>query len=113
MRFPWAPVEQAFPEHFEPKGDEFNQNKSMEDRLYERSRDSFAACVGVELRTVSKWQSRGYVNVWWADRIAVNNGLHPSSIWPEEWLDHMNEVLKTEEKEREQTRLRTIKYRKP
>ena len=43
-----------------------------------------AAVLGVDRRTVQSWADRGLVAAS-ADRAASQLGVHPASIWPDEW----------------------------
>ena len=42
-----------------------------------------AAAVGVEIRTMWRWRSAGYLTELQADRAAIALGVHPTAIWPD------------------------------
>lgn len=108
-KFPFANVELMFPDHFDTRDD--NHVRSQESMDYDRSPASFAACIGVTPAGLLRMRQRGWVSASWADKIAVANGMHPSSIWPAEWREHLDNVLEAEELERENTRRRTAEWR--
>ena len=46
---------------------------------------ALARRLGVDRRTVHRWQRAGLVPATTADRAAVRLGHHPAEIWPTEW----------------------------
>jgi len=44
-----------------------------------------AKIVGVNERTITRWNGRGQINADYADLVAVRLGTHPGLLWPEFW----------------------------
>ncbi len=107
--FPFEAVERAFPLHFLPRDGDFNHKLDS----YTPTLESFAECCGVSIQAVYKWRREGYINGWTADRIAVANNMHPSTLWPSEWAAFLEADVKEPDAElvREQTRIRTANWR--
>lgn len=47
---------------------------------------AFASIIGVSPGAVKRWRESGRVPWTSADVAAVALGMHPMSIWPEEWM---------------------------
>ena len=115
IQFPFINIERVFPEHFDTLPGQTVRDRGVEQSSYDRSPASFAECVSLvhplTLRGLLKMRDRGWVTPTWADRIAVANRLHPTAIWPEEWLHYLELSLAEHEAEVEATRQRTIAWR--
>jgi len=92
IQFPFANVIRIFPEHFKEMNTGERSYMTEDELNYQRTPESFAACVGVGPRACERWRQKGYVNAKMADQIAITNGLHPSTIWPNEWQEYLDRV---------------------
>lgn len=56
-------------------------NPKVKNRENDSTRATVAQLVGIHRDTLRKWERRGGLTPWAADRAACALGLHPASIW--------------------------------
>lgn len=49
-----------------------------------------ARLVGSPPSCIRRWRSNGKVSAHVGDRLATRIGLHPMSVWPQEWDAYLN-----------------------
>ena len=74
--------------------------------------EAFARVLGVPRRSVERWIDRQGVPFDRADGLAVSLGLHPMSIWGDEWYRAEVEDLGKKERQRVQRNARNQVYRR-
>ena len=85
-RVPFAPLEVYLAEVYRRRPYEFTRRGAldvMDDMAL--TVGFIAELAGVSRRAVHRWKIAG-VPVWYADRIAVRAGGHPTAIWPD-WYE--------------------------
>lgn len=91
IRFPFEALKAQFPEYFQ---DDAAIDKPGREQLSELPcRARFADRLGVTRHVLGSWEDKGSLQAASADRAAVALGMHPMSIWPEEWWAYLERAL--------------------
>lgn len=66
-----------------------HRHRTINDPVTDSQLSPVGACArrfGIDPGQVHRWNRRGHLPIWTADRLACAAGVHPTAIWGGEWL---------------------------